>query len=444
VVNPLANDYHFKLRRGKRYTVTARKDGYVPDMAVIDTNEPEFENVGKIRRDLFLKPGLVLEVYTFKLLDEKPLTDASVYLYEYTDQEGEKLVDSLTNPYGHLFGFEVEKGKRYVIRGERYGYGPAETSLDLSGPEVPVTGTYRKDLYLGQLLEIYTFDAISELPLPGAEIRLIDPETGAIVADKINPEDNDFRFSIALDKPYKMEVTRKGYAPVTELLTFSQKDLDEGGGKIVFDVFLEPYSSPSSMLPLLLYFDNDHPNPRSNKPTTDVEYISTNVEYYGKQQNFIQSFTEGMELEEAFKTRRRFSDFFKLEVRGGRYDLEEFAKRLLAYLDNGNTYTIELRGFASPRAGAVYNRILSQRRIASVKNFFASYQDGALQKYINLNALQYEEEPLGETQADPRVKDDLDDPKNSVYNVFASLERRVEVRAADEEDGTGTEENEDE
>lgn len=443
VVNPLANDFHFKLRRGKRYTVVGRKDGFLPDMTVVDTNDPEFEEVAKIRRDLFLKNGLILEVYTFKLRDEKPLTGATVYLFEYTDEDGEKLVDSLSNPYGHLFGFEVEKGKRYVIRGERFAYGPDEASLDLSGPEVPLTGTYRRDLYLGQLLEIYTFDAVSELPLPGAEIKLIDEVTGEVVADKINPESNDFRFSIALDKPYKIEVTRKGYAPVTEVLTFTQQDLDEGGGKIVFDVFMEPYTSPSSMLPLLLYFDNDQPNPRSRRTTTDVEYISTNVEYYGKQQQFIQSITEGMELEEAFKTRRRYADFFRLEVRGGRYDLEEFAKRLLVYLEDGNTYEIELRGFASPRASSDYNNILSKRRISSVKNFFERYEDGALLEYIRIGALQYEEEPLGETQADPRVKDDLNDPKNSIYNVFASLERRVEVRSlTDDEDDSG--ENDDE
>ncbi|MEZ4986129.1 MAG: hypothetical protein R2795_14005 [Saprospiraceae bacterium] len=74
-----------------------------------------------------------------------------------------------------------------------------------------------------------------------------------------------------------------------------------------------------------------------------------------------------MELEEAYLTRRRFNDFFNLEVRGGRYDLEEFAKRLLKYLQEGNTFTMDLKGFASPRATTLYNQILSQRRIVAVK-----------------------------------------------------------------------------
>ena len=91
---------------------------------------------------------------------------------------------------------------------------------------------------------------------------------------------------------------------------------------------------------------------------------------------------------------------------------------------------MELKGFASPRAGTVYNEILSRRRIKAVLNFFEGYEDGRLWDYHKTNALTFTEEPLGETQADPRVTDKLDDPKNSIFNLFASLERRVEVRAA--------------
>lgn len=434
IVNPTANDHHFKLRRGKQYQVFAQKDGFKPADVVIDTNDPAYAETDKIRKDLYLEPGLFLEVYTYRLLDEKPLTGSTIYLYEYTDAEGEKLVDSLTNVTGHHFGFDVDKGKRYVIRAERDGYGPALTSLDLSGPDVPDSGTYRKDLYLGQLLEIFTYDAVTELPLPGAEIKLVDPRTGEVVAEKINPDGNDFRFSINLDNPYELQVSRKGYKPVTDIISFSQEDLTAGGGKIAFDVFLEPYEDPNTMLPLYLYFDNDQPDPRSNLPRTDKEYTELNVAYFEQKQNFVQSFTESMELEEAFRTRRRFNDFFNLEVRGGRYDLEEFAKRLLVYLEAGNTFKMELKGFASPRAGSVYNEILSKRRIDAVLNFFRGYENEKLWAFYESGALTYSEEPLGETQADPRVTDQLDDEKNSIFNLFASLERRVEVRASTEDE----------
>lgn len=432
IVNPTANDHHFTLDFDKKYQVFTRKDGYTPAMTVIDTSDPEIASQSRIRRDLYMKPGLVLEVYSWRLLDKMPLVGSTIFLYDYTDQLGEVLVDSITNLNGHQSWFTVEKGKRYVIRGERNGFGPAESSLDLSGDDVPVTGTYRKDLYFGQLLEIFTFDAKTELELPGAEVRLIDPATGEVIAERINPLGNDFRFSVSLDRPYKLEVSRKGYIPVSDVITFTDEDLKEGGGKITFDVFLEPLDSPESMLPLFLYFDNDHPNPNSYSKTTDLEYVETNVEYFQKKQEFIQSFTEGMALEEAFKLRRSFNDFFNREVRGGRYDLEEFAKRLLVHLDNGNKFVIDLKGFASPRSNAIYNKILSERRIVAVKNFLERYEEGRLNTYITAGALQFTTLPLGSTQADPKVVAKLEDRKNSIYNVFASLERRVEVRSSDE------------
>jgi len=430
IINPTANDYHFKLKRGKQYQVFARKDGYVPDMTYIDTNDPKFASVNEIRNDLYLEPGLALEVYTWRLLDSKPLVGSTVFLYEYSDEDGETLVDSLTNVHGYQFGFPVEKGKGYVIRGAHDGYGPDITSLDLTGADIPDNGTFRRDLYLGQLLEVFVFDAVSEAKLPGAEVRLLDATTGELIAEKINPDNNDFYFSVTLDKPYRIEVLRKGYKPVSEVVTFSDEDLKVGGGKISLDIFMEPYTDPCSMLPLYLYYDNDHPNPKSTSPTTDLEYVSTNVEYFKKKQTFIQSFTRDMELEEAFRTRRRFDDFFNLEVRSGRYDLEEFAKPLLVYLQSGNTFVVDLKGFASSRASTIYNQILSQRRIAAVYNFFDRYQNEASKSYIALGALRFTELPVGETQADPRVVDKVDDPKNSIYNVFASLERRVEVRCA--------------
>ncbi len=432
IVNPRSNDFHFVLDFDKKYQVFTRKDGYTPAMTFIDTHDPELARQGTIHRDLYMKPGLVLEVYSWRARDHSPLAGATVFLYEYSNTQGEVLVDSITNIFGHQTWFEVEKGKNYVLRGERPGFGPTEDSLDLTGDNIPETGTFRRDLLFKQLLEIYTFDAETELKLPGAEVTISDPHTGEIIAERINPSGNKFRFAVALDRPYKLDITRKGYTPVSDIITFSDEDLAEGNGKIVLDVYMDPLKGPGSMLPLYLYFDNDHPNPRSTSTTTSLEYVETNVEYYQKKQEFIQNFTAGAPLEEAFRLRRRFTDFFNREVRGGRYDLEEFAKRLLEYLAAGNRFTLDLKGFASPRSNAVYNKILSERRINSVVNFLEEYDNEALMPYINSNQLSFTKLPLGETQADPKVIDRLDDKKNSIYDVFASLERRVEIRSSEE------------
>lgn len=404
----------------------------------VDTDTPSSETAitietGTENRDtssfIVVDTQLDLEVTTNNLMDNSPLNNTTVLLYEYTDSEGEKLVDSFSINTTNLVQFkDLKRGGRYVIKAYKNGFGPAVTSLDLSGPDIPVVNTYRRDLYLGQLLEFFTFDVKTELALPGAEVSLIDPINGDLIADKINPDANDFRFSAKLDNSYRLKVTRKGYESVEEIISFNKEDLEAGGGQITFDVFLEPIKSPSDMLPLLLYFDNDQPNPRTRRPTTNLEYVSTNVEYYKKKQKFIQTFTADMELEEAFRTRRRFDDFFNLEVRGGRYDLEEFTKRLVVHLNRGNNAHIELSGFSSPRADAKYNEILSLRRIDSVVNFFERYQDGILLPFVQSGQLIISRVGNGERTADPRVTDRLDDPKNSIYNLFGCLERRVEIR----------------
>jgi tetratricopeptide (TPR) repeat protein len=430
VVNPLAHDFHFNLERGKHYQVFGRQNGYTPALAEVDTNDPKLASVSRIRRDLYLEPGLVLEVYTFRLRDRLPLSGTTVNLYNYTDERGEELIDSTRNANGNQFWWKVERGKRYVIRGARVGYGPAETSLDLTGPDVPAMGTYRRDLYLGQRLEVYTFDAITKEPLPGAEVKLIEPNTGRVIADRINPLANDFAFSIEYDIPYLFEVTRKGYESVSEPIIFRPDQADETG-TIKLDIELVPIENPSSLLPLLLYYDNDQPNPRSRSPITTLEYVTTNVDYYTKKQEFIMTFTSGMELEEAFRTRRRFNDFFDREVRGGRYDLEEFAKRLLVYLDAGGRFVMDLQGFASPRAPKRYNDILSARRIDAVKNFFERYKDGAFRSHMASGTLSFIEKAYGETRADPRALDESAGERSSIYDILASLERRVEIRDGD-------------
>ena len=162
---------------------------------------------------------------------------------------------------------------------------------------MPQTGTIRRDLYLGQLLEIFTYDAETEEPLPGVELRLLDAKTGEVIAERINPDDNYFPFSVDLDREYVVEATRKGYEDFSEVLRFTQDDLVRMGGKLTFDLYLQPIDDPGALLPLILYYDNDHPNPRTYQRTTDLEYIETNTAYYQKKQEFIQNFIQDMDTE---------------------------------------------------------------------------------------------------------------------------------------------------
>lgn len=86
-----------------------------------------------------------------------------------------------------------------------------------------------------------------------------------------------------------------------------------------------------------------------------------------------------------------------------------------------------LRGYTSPRAASDYNDKLSARRIVSVKNHFNEFNGGIFKQFVDSGNLVIIEKPFGESQAKQDVSDDMQDVRNSVYGVPASLERRVEI-----------------
>ena len=71
--------------------------------------------------------------------------------------------------------------------------------------------------------------------------------------------------------------------------------------------------------------------------------------------------------------------------------------------------------------------MLSKRRIVSVKNHFERHSGGILSEFIRSGKLVILERPYGETQSNSDVSDKLDDARNSIFGVPASLERRVEI-----------------
>lgn len=435
IVNPDGNKFSFPLAQGKKYEVIGRKPGFQQDLATIDLNDPAYAGKRVIEQDLYLEPGLQLQAYTFRSLDRSPLDQARVQLWEL-DDNGERVRQipgppTATGTDNNEFTFPIGFNKRYLLYAERDGYGPVTDTVDLRNIGPVASGVVKRNLYLGQLLEINTFDASNSKPLNGVELELIrmTPEGPVTVAKDINLLGNQFNFTVDLDQPYKVIARRKGYEELTDTLEFTPEDLVRGGGKLKFDLYLRPISL-EEFLPLQLFFDNDYPDPKSYSTTTAKNYIETNEAYYNRKQEFIQTFTEGMPANEAFLARRGFNDFFEREVRGRRGDLELFASKLLEYLQDGNAFTLTLKGFSSPRASNEYNRRLSARRIVSVRNYFERYESGALLPYIRNGRLRFETEALGESQADKIINDRLDNPRESVFGLGASAERRVDIISA--------------
>ena len=181
----------------------------------------------------------------------------------------------------------------------------------------------------------------------------------------------------------------------------------------------------NKVLPVKLYFHNDEPNPDSNDTTTAFTYSETFEEYLKLKETYIRKL--GKEQGAAESTDEEVDAFFENQVQQGMNDLTLFESLLRKELSAGNTVKVTVRGFASPLAASDYNRRLSLRRIASLKNRWI--QDEVFKAALDSNALEIIPLPFGENQSKAGVSDDIKNEKKSIYSKGARLERRIEIES---------------
>lgn len=169
------------------------------------------------------------------------------------------------------------------------------------------------------------------------------------------------------------------------------------------------------MPPIRLFFDNDQPNPRTRQTTTDASFGDAVAAYRTVKPTFVEMAGDD------------FVGFFNDNVQTGFDELNATLGKFETLLANGKSIELELKGFASPLAGATYNQSLTERRIASIENYLMNWNNGALKPYIESGTLAIARNPVGDTKANQAVSDDRKDIKNSVYSIAASFERRVEL-----------------
>lgn len=423
------NEFNFKVEPGIKYQLIAEKDGFTSAMDEFDLSSPELVDLPFIERVLELNPKVNLDVFTFNNADESPLVGTTVKLLEVADDGTLKLVEEVTNPTANDFHFELEIGENYKVEATRLGFGKAKTEVDLRDYDADSGGTtIRRDLYLGQSLEVYVIDGRTDDPLFNATLKLTRA-SGKIVSESTNPDGNDFYYTVNLNEPFILETKRAGYFPRTDTLRFSKQDLIDGNGKLVYYVPLFG-NDPTLFLPFEVYFDNDHPDPDSYSSFTELNYKQTYIPYTDRREAFKEESSEGMDEEQAFLTKGDIDQFFNQEVEAGWEQLRRFSEALILYLNSGGTFNIELQGYASPRASEEYNRRLSSRRNTSVKHFFRDYKGGIMAKYIEDKQLTFSEAALGETTANlDKIYERIDRERESIYSTIASLERRVVLRS---------------
>ena len=180
-------------------------------------------------------------------------------------------------------------------------------------------------------------------------------------------------------------------------------------------------------LPLALYYDNDEPDKRTRNTTTKKSYEDSYLTYSARKYEFIKEYSKPLKEEDKYNAEIQITAFFDNKVKKGYDHLFLFSEILLRRLNDGDKVEIFLKGFTSPRAKTDYNLYLSKRRISCVRNHFTTYAGGIFKSYLNSGQLIISEKPFGETTASTNISDDLNDQRNSIYSVGASIERRVEI-----------------
>ena len=366
---------------------------------------------------------LDLNALTFNEETKDSLPGVNVRIIDVVTGE---LIDEYFNPESADHKFSIKHGRNYLIISEKSGF-ETDTS-HLSTRNLTNLGEIIKKIYMKPQhvkLDVFTYDKISKLGLNGVTVVLeeIDGDAPYKISD-INTGGNDFIFDIIAGHRYSLSGSKPGYK--TEQLIFDAVDIIDG--VITKELFL--FNSGdylNSLLPISVYFNNDHPDERSRNLYTNLTYTETYLSYKNQEQEFISNYSTTPDYSDKLKSEAEVKQFFEKDVTDGFMNLQNFMSVLNSRLEAGDVIELSLKGFASPRAANKYNLAIGQRRIWTLKNELTRYENGVLQQYINSGSLQVSEVSFGEEIAPKHISDSFSNRRLSVYSVEASKERKAEI-----------------
>lgn len=376
--------------------------------------------------------SIELNVLAFNKKTDNPLLGATITLFEAAPNGELKEIGTRTNELGNDFPWKLETGKKYVITGERTDFLPLRDTIDLSDPSLLTSRKIERKVYFEpEILDFLArvFDEESKDPLLGVTLQLF--KNGQPEDLIINKDNHLFPVPLQRDQVYTVIVSKPGWFP--DSLTMDLKKLDN---PLTYEHdFYLVEKSIQDIVPMILYFDNDRPNPRTMRTTTDKTYSETASAYYGRKQTFIEEYTNVLKGRDRFLAENRMEAFFEREIKDGDESLKVFSSKLTELLDAGQIIKIYIKGYASPRAGAEYNYNLGRRRVDCIRNHFDNYAGGIFSDYLAQGKLNIEEISFGSSQAPKRLTDKLSDDRESVFGILASRERRVEIVGIRLDDG---------
>ena len=181
------------------------------------------------------------------------------------------------------------------------------------------------------------------------------------------------------------------------------------------------------LLPISLFFNNDYPNPRTTDTTTTYLYSALFSDYIQKLPQYEKEYSKGYRGKKREEAISEIQNFFEYEIIPANSDFKDALHFLQLELAEGKQIELEIKGYASPLSNSDYNKNLTLRRIASVKNEMMHVNRSSLRKYIETGQLKIVSIPYGEDKVAANVSDDVNDKRNAIYSKRAAFERRVEI-----------------
>jgi tetratricopeptide (TPR) repeat protein len=388
--------------------------------------EPEYE---ACCNDLykFVVQVVDLDVLTFNKRNNEALTGVTVQLFELT-KDGNLTLVTTTNPTDNKFDFELKRGGKYMMLATKDGFLPIRDTIDLTTKASKNIANIERKLYLVPEtvgLKVFSFNKKTMNPLKGVEVRLVIE--GQEVDFKKNDTGNDVSFVLERGKQYQLIGSKVAYFSDTLNIDLranvTTTDLEK-------QLLLKP-KEIEDFPPLVIYFDNDQPDPRTRKTTTETSYEESWTSYMTRKDLFRKEYVTDLTGFDSITSARRMDAFFDREVNNGFLSLQVFTENVQEILEEGG-FKVELviQGFTSPRASEDYNSALSQRRSDCLKNHFEAWKGGVLKPFIEQGMLTMEVVGYGEKLSPQFISDRLDDERGSIYSVVASFERKVAIIGA--------------
>lgn len=362
-----------------------------------------------------------LNMLVYDEFTKEPLDGATVTLIDALTGD---TISALVNEDGNDFYFKVKKDREYKVLVERPFYN--SQTIDLSTVGITESTKIDKKVYLKtdrMQLKVETFNERTKEELAGVELTLRNLTTGTIDTVSLNEINNKFHFYPKLGNKYELSAVKFGF--VTETSIVDLTEIDEPG-LIERAMYLEVFDIEDYM-PVVVYFENDQPNPRSKSTSTDAIYGNLYSQYMNEKIDYIKNYTKKKKGDDKIRAEQNLDAFFEGDVVGGYDKLKRFMRALKKELELGRSLEIAIKGYTSPVADTRYNLALGQRRVSSVENELLQYEGGYFRQYVQDGKLIITDISFGEETSPADISDSIRDRSQSVYGLGASKERRVHI-----------------